>query len=77
MDFFTTIVIVIALQDSVGHVAPLTLQFGVSHQLKFVVILLACPRVANYFDDRKYSRVLAGHVTFHSGTIGVEELTLA
>ena len=65
MDFLTTTVIVVILQDLIGHFAPLALEFGVSHLLVFVVSSLSFSRIANYFDHRKCPRVLSGHVTFH------------
>ena len=36
MDFSTEIAILVALQDFIGHVASLPLEFGVSHLLVFV-----------------------------------------
>ena len=65
MDFSTTILIVVVLQDLVGHVVSLHLQFGMSHLFVFVVSFLFFPRIANYFDDGKCPRVFAGHVRFH------------
>ena len=69
MDFSLAIIMVVALQYSIGHVVPLALHFGVSHLFVFVVSFSFYSRIANYFDDRKYPRVLAGHVTFHFASI--------
>ena len=77
MDFFTTAAIVVVLQDFTGHFTPLALEFGVSHLIVTVTSSLSLSRIANYFDHRKCPRVLAGHVSFHIGSICGEILTLA
>ena len=77
MDFSTAIVIVVVLQDFIGHFAPLALEFGASYLFVFVVSFLSFSRIANYFDHWKCPRVLAGHVTFHVATVGGEIITLA
>ena len=77
MDFSTEIVMVVVLQDLIGHFAPLALEFGVSHLIVTVASSLSFSRIANYFDHRKCPRVLAGHVSFHIGSICGEILTLA
>ena len=77
MDFSTTILIVVVLQDLIGHFAPLALQFGVSHLFVFVTSFLSFSRIANYFDHGKCPRVLAGHVRFHISSVGGEIITLA
>ena len=77
MDFFTTAAIVVVLQYFTGQVAPLALEFGVSHLFVFVVSSLSFSRIANYFDHRKCPRVLAGHVTSHFASVGGEITTLA
>ena len=53
MDFFTTAAIVVVLQYFTGQVAPLALEFGVSHLFVFVVSSLSFSRTANYFDHWK------------------------
>ena len=77
MDFSTVIVTIVVLQDFIGHVAPLALEFGVSHLFVFVASSLSLSRIANYFDHGKCPRVLAGHVTFYVATVGGEIITLA
>ena len=77
MDFSTAIVTIVVLQDLIGHVAPLALQFGASHLLVFVESFHSFSRIANYFDHGKCPRVLAGHVTFHVGSVGGKIITLA
>ena len=77
MDFSTEIVIVVVLQDFIGHFAPLALEFGVSHLFVFVTSYLSLSRIANYFDHRKCPRVFAGHVHFHPSRMCGEILTPA
>ena len=62
MDFSMAIIFIVALQDFIGHVASLPLQFSVSHLLVFVVSSHSFSRIPNYFDHGKCPRVLAGHV---------------
>ena len=77
MDFSTEIIFIVVLQDFMGHFAPLALEFGVSHLIVFVESSLSFSRIPNYFDHRKCSRVLAGHVSFHSSRMCREILALA
>ena len=77
MHFSTELIFIVVLQDLIGHVAPLALQFGVSHLIVFVESSLSLSRIANYFDHGKCPRVPAGHVHFHSGSTDGEILTLA
>ena len=65
MDFSTWIVMVVVLQDFIGHFAPLALEFGVGHLIVTVASSLSFSRIANYFDHGKCPGVLVGHVTFH------------
>ena len=76
MDFSAEVIFIVVLQDINGNFAPPDLQFGVSHLFVFVVLFHFYPRIANYFDHRKYSRVPAGHVTFHFASVSGEIITL-
>ena len=49
MDFSTTIVTIVVLQDLIGHFAPLALEFGVKYLFVFVVSFHSFLRIANYF----------------------------
>ena len=77
MDFLTTILTVVVCQDLIGHFASLALQVGVSHLFVFVASFSACPGIANYFDHRKYSRLMSAHVRSHVASTSGEILTLA
>ena len=64
MDFCSRIVIAVTSKEFIGDVASLALHFGVS-LFVFVASFPACTGIANYFDHRKYSRVMSGHVRSH------------